>query len=244
MNANDDITGQRFGNLTVIRQHSKANNGGITYECKCDCGNTCYIRASRLRSGAKKSCGCLRKRKYPSNLTGFIFGDLTVIQRDEDHVLPSGQKAKKWKCRCKCGKYVSVFRYNLINGYTRSCGNGLYGNHLSAEERRAKEEEKNKLFRAWQATRQQEIASLKEKYEKILGCEIDDPFMVHHMNGDKNDFSVDNLWYTHSKISQRLIAHKFCGYFKQDPQIEACGKMYLRLVDRIDEIESERKKKL
>lgn len=53
-----DITGQRFGRLTVI---SRAENIGRTtrWNCLCDCGKMTTVYKSHLTSGSTKSCGCL-----------------------------------------------------------------------------------------------------------------------------------------------------------------------------------------
>ena len=55
-----DLTGQRIGHLTVIKPTDERRNGSVMWECKCDCGNTTYVRAIALRSGNTTSCGCLR----------------------------------------------------------------------------------------------------------------------------------------------------------------------------------------
>lgn len=54
-----DLTGQRFGKLTVIGIGTRKNNA-IVWECQCDCGNVTTVRGSNLTSGLTKSCGCLR----------------------------------------------------------------------------------------------------------------------------------------------------------------------------------------
>lgn len=51
--------GNRYGKLVVIdkiRQDDKKT----LWKCKCDCGNICYSDGPTLRTGAKKSCGCLK----------------------------------------------------------------------------------------------------------------------------------------------------------------------------------------
>lgn len=50
----------RFGRLTVIREHGRDKRQHVTWLCKCDCGNYRIVRGYALRSGATKSCGCLR----------------------------------------------------------------------------------------------------------------------------------------------------------------------------------------
>jgi len=56
-----DITGQRFGKLTVI-EYSHANATGQAYwKCKCDCGSEKEVRGAHMLSGKTKSCGrCIR----------------------------------------------------------------------------------------------------------------------------------------------------------------------------------------
>ena len=58
-----DLTGQRFGWLTAIREIDERKKGHIMWECKCDCGNTKIVRASTLLRGATISCGCARSVK-------------------------------------------------------------------------------------------------------------------------------------------------------------------------------------
>ena len=55
-----DLTGQRFGKLLVekLLPYSKLDDG-VQWECLCDCGNRCAVNGNRLKSGLKKSCGCL-----------------------------------------------------------------------------------------------------------------------------------------------------------------------------------------
>lgn len=54
-----DITGCRFGRLTVI---GCAGHQGqhLTWECRCDRGNVRTIIGGNLTRGLSLSCGCLR----------------------------------------------------------------------------------------------------------------------------------------------------------------------------------------
>lgn len=57
-----DLTGQRFGRLTVIKRVE--NNGKkVMWLCRCDCGNETTVFSGYLRNGDTKSCGCLSKDK-------------------------------------------------------------------------------------------------------------------------------------------------------------------------------------
>lgn len=57
------------------------------------------------------------------DLTGMVFGRLTVIER-AGWTTPSksGQKKITWLCKCSCGKYATVSTGSLRCGHTSSCG--------------------------------------------------------------------------------------------------------------------------
>lgn len=60
-----DLTGKRFGRLTVIERAedyvSPGGNPSIQWLCSCECGNTAIVLGSLLRKGESRSCGCLRR---------------------------------------------------------------------------------------------------------------------------------------------------------------------------------------
>ena len=57
-----DLTGKKFGRLTVIkRSYSNREKRRAKWLCKCDCGKEKIIRGYSLRSGHTRSCGCLQK---------------------------------------------------------------------------------------------------------------------------------------------------------------------------------------
>lgn len=56
-----DLTGERFGRLTVIRSEGKNRNGSYMWLCECDCGNTKVLNSGELRRGNVRSCGCLSR---------------------------------------------------------------------------------------------------------------------------------------------------------------------------------------
>ena len=57
-----DLTGQKFGRLTVI---SRAENKGkeTCWKCQCDCGNEVIVQGNNLKNGHTVSCGCFRREK-------------------------------------------------------------------------------------------------------------------------------------------------------------------------------------
>ena len=58
-----DLTGIKFGKLTVINRLEKKPGAKLMWNCVCDCGKEKAIRATHLRSGASKSCGCVATEK-------------------------------------------------------------------------------------------------------------------------------------------------------------------------------------
>lgn len=60
MSIHKDITGQRFGRLTVIR-HSHMKNHQSYWFCRCECGKFKHVRLDLLTRGQVKSCGCSHK---------------------------------------------------------------------------------------------------------------------------------------------------------------------------------------
>lgn len=109
-----DLTGQRFGRLTVTAPAGKSADGRIQWQCLCDCGKTITVRGYALTNGATSSCGCSRIR----DLTGQRFGRLTALR-------PTGQTRATfcvWECRCDCGATAFVTSGDLTTGNTSSCG--------------------------------------------------------------------------------------------------------------------------
>jgi len=70
-----DLTGKRFGRLTVVGIYDRTPNGCIRWRCRCDCGNEIPVFKSVLmrNNGSIKSCGCV------------YLDELKKALLDEDH---------------------------------------------------------------------------------------------------------------------------------------------------------------
>jgi hypothetical protein len=112
-----DLTGKKFGRLTVISRSEKNNYNRPMWLCRCECGKEATVGGQPLRHGFTKSCGCLHDSIHLKDMVGQTFGRLTVIER-------AGSKGNgaAWKCRCVCGKETIVSRHCLIHSNTQSCG--------------------------------------------------------------------------------------------------------------------------
>lgn len=119
-----DLTGQRFGRLTVLYKSFKKGKNWF-WHCKCDCGNEKDIDGRNLRGGHSQSCGCLsreltieRQKQTVIDLTGEVFEYLTVLRREGS----DSRGEAKWLCKCECGNEIIVLGGNLRTGHTQSCG--------------------------------------------------------------------------------------------------------------------------
>lgn len=64
-----DLTGQRFGRLTVVEQAGRTKSRSVLWLCHCDCGNDKVIAANHLTKGSTKSCGCFMDEARITNNT-------------------------------------------------------------------------------------------------------------------------------------------------------------------------------
>ena len=124
-NIKNDLTGKVFGRLIVIEPTKKRTTDRcIIWHCKCKCGNECEISSKALVQGDTKSCGCLNTetraalgRSHKKDLTGMVFGKLTVIEdsgkRYDNNIL--------WLCQCECGNRPLIKGTSLLHG-VKSCG--------------------------------------------------------------------------------------------------------------------------
>ena len=77
-----DLTGQKFGRLTVLKRvENKGKN--VMWECECSCGNPIhsFVSSSNLKNGKVQSCGCMgrektiKRNKNPKKNTYYFYKD-------------------------------------------------------------------------------------------------------------------------------------------------------------------------
>jgi hypothetical protein len=124
-----DMTGKKFGRLTVINRVEKRPNGRAFWHCECDCGNKLIVIGKDLRNGNTKSCGCLRKeavgvrfRTHGQAESRLYYIWLTMKQRCEN---PNSTKAKDYCHRgitiCREWHSFEAFQeWALANGYAEN----------------------------------------------------------------------------------------------------------------------------
>lgn len=111
------LIGQRFGKLTVIEQLPSTKTGQRRWRCICDCGGEHIATTSNLTHGKTTNCGC---KKSP-DLTGKVFGRLTVIGRSDKRNPRGARTTPMWECRCECGNITYKATDTLTNPDESMC---------------------------------------------------------------------------------------------------------------------------
>ena len=112
-----DLTGQRFGELTVLEATDERIGGGVVWLCRCSCGAICKVSRNNLVTGQTRSCGHAKRR----DLTGQRFGRLVAVRpiRWRSKAQPC---SVAWLCKCDCGSVAIAALANLTKGLKSSCG--------------------------------------------------------------------------------------------------------------------------
>lgn len=79
-----DLTGKKFGRLTVVSYYFEGKDRYNRWNVKCDCGNESKVQYKKLISGETRSCGCLRKEiitKHNKHGTSIYRAWSKIIQR-------------------------------------------------------------------------------------------------------------------------------------------------------------------
>ena len=96
----EDLTGRKFGKLTVLKPGEKINRKQY-WICKCDCGTVKEIRSDSLKEGKIISCGCIQEK---ADIIGKRFGHLTVIAKLGTARAKNGKNiGRYYNCLCDCG---------------------------------------------------------------------------------------------------------------------------------------------
>jgi hypothetical protein len=195
-----DLTGQRFGSLTIVECLNKGKH--TKWKCICDCGNEKTMHSSALMAGRASSCGCRWKNAFQhliNDLTGKSFGYLTAIKIDGYNKWGE----IKWLCQCKCEKIISVERSSLVTGNTKSCGcyNREVKSRRGENSRRWKGGRTKtkygyiKIFNLDHPNSDRAGYVLEHVYimQQHLGRPLEKGEKIHHKNGVRDDNRIENL---------------------------------------------------
>lgn len=123
-----DLTGMRFGRLSVVRK-TRSASGRVAWVCKCECGNETTTLTTELLKGHAKSCGCYHRdkmsvsfRKHGQHKTRLYKIWSNMLQRcgnpKNDNYQRYGAKGinvcEEWK------DFQAFYKWATANGYTEN----------------------------------------------------------------------------------------------------------------------------
>lgn len=122
MPARQDLTGQQFGTLKVLKldveKTSLTRRGHWICSCE-ECGEEHSIRTDTLKKIQHCPINAHRGVNI-KNEVGNVYGKLKVIGQDTTRI--NNNQNAFWFCECECGTVCSVNGIDLRRGHTESCG--------------------------------------------------------------------------------------------------------------------------
>lgn len=127
-------TNKKFGKLLVECPVwvegliTKPDNTNAIWLTHCECGNDYCVSMQWIRKEIKKGlipdCGCGARIEQDKKYIGKVFGQLTVIERDDDYKKNHQYSNYNtyYRCKCSCGKETIVRINTLVAGEVKSCG--------------------------------------------------------------------------------------------------------------------------
>ena len=133
-----DLTGKKYGKLTVIKISPDSSNSHKKWLCKCECGNLTSVLGYNLKNGNTQSCGCFqrdcKKNSNKYDLSGeygkcyFYDGDFFIFDLDDYDLL----KEYTW---CKGSRGYAITSTNNKNTSAHrvimNCPDGKVVDHIN-----------------------------------------------------------------------------------------------------------------
>lgn len=164
-----DLTGKRFGHLTVLKYNHGDDDGNHYWLCECDCPdrNEILAKGRDLSRGHKTSCGCQRHRPTRNDLTGKRYGRLTVLAYDHSN----SYGVPYWLCECDCGTTKIISTPNLTKGHATSCG--CYQRECRSINHATHRSSNSRLYGIWQNMKNRCMNERADFFEHYGGRGVD-----------------------------------------------------------------------
>lgn len=122
----NDLSGKKFGRLTVLGIDTEKRGHGMLWKCQCDCGEIKSYSTSILLRKKVVSCGCKSREQTSKreflDITNHRFGRLLALNINHIKADKYGNTDYYWNCLCDCGNSIIVQGTVLRRGDTKSCG--------------------------------------------------------------------------------------------------------------------------
>lgn len=122
-----DLTGKKFGKLTVLERGGTSRTGQSMWKCICDCEehNIKTVRGADLKTGKIQSCGCIRKANMAK-----LHESAKKQNRYEflnDYVIGYDDKNNSFIIDLEDYEKIKDYYWGICNGYWR---NTILNTHL------------------------------------------------------------------------------------------------------------------
>lgn len=125
-----DLTGKKFGRLTVIKRVENNKWNKAQWLCKCDCGNEIIARCDYLVQNRTTSCGCYNRdvktkhNKYKTRLYNILKGmkRRCYNKNDEFYKWYGGRGIKI--CDEWLSDFMNFYNWAIANGYDENAPRG------------------------------------------------------------------------------------------------------------------------
>ena len=126
----NDLTGKRFGRLTVLYPTPNRYQGKVIWVCKCDCGTTKNIIGANLMNGSTVSCGCkskqvLRESREKHGKSNTRIYNIYICMKERCYN-PNSPSYKNYGgrgievCEEWANNFEAFYEWSIENGYQES----------------------------------------------------------------------------------------------------------------------------
>lgn len=138
-----DLTGEKFGRLTVMEYAGRRNPNTKEnfWLCRCDCGSETYVGQTELQNGDTKSCGCYLRDTTRDRLKLVDGTSITILERNRNKIRVTNKSGCTGVYQDKSGKWIAYINFKKKRYWL-----GRFDNKDDAVKARARAEEIHEDF--------------------------------------------------------------------------------------------------
>ena len=112
-----NLSGMKFNKLTIL-DYYEIRNKHAYWLCKCDCGNTKFIKGSHVKSGRTKSCGCMCGGLHGKSSTRIFRIWVGIKKRCSDITIQNYAGRGITICDEWKSDFMNFYKWSIENGYS------------------------------------------------------------------------------------------------------------------------------